>query len=81
ALLRRALERIRAERYASDDEEFLSGVVCIAVPILGPFGEICAAVAVQAPAARMSAADARRHLPILRAAAERLAASMRNEQS
>ncbi|HZS84502.1 MAG TPA: IclR family transcriptional regulator [Stellaceae bacterium] len=74
-----ALARIRADRFSTDDEEFLTGVVCIAVPILGPDREICAAVALQAPAARMSVADARRHLPILRAAAERLAASIRHD--
>jgi IclR family transcriptional regulator, acetate operon repressor len=79
ATLQKELARIRAERCSTDDEEFLSGVVCLAVPIPGPDGEICAAVAVQAPAARMAAADARRHLPILRAAATRLGTSMRSE--
>jgi IclR family acetate operon transcriptional repressor len=75
AALGRALDQIRKEAVSLDAQEFLSGVVCIAVPILGPRGEIRAAVAVQAPEARMSVADARRHLPALREAATRLAES------
>jgi IclR family transcriptional regulator, acetate operon repressor len=69
------LEEIRKEGVAMDGQEFLTGVVCIAVPILGPRGEIRAAVAVQAPQARMTVVDARRHLPALRHAAARLGES------
>src|SRR5262249_24856935 len=67
----RALDEIRKEGVSLDAQEFLSGVVCIAVPILGPRGAIRAAIAVQAPEARMAIAEARRHLPALRSAAAR----------
>jgi IclR family acetate operon transcriptional repressor len=67
------LEIIRHQGFAVDDQEFLAGVVALAVPIVNRRGEIRASLAVQAPEARLSAAAARQHLPHLRAAAERLA--------
>jgi DNA-binding IclR family transcriptional regulator len=70
-----ALAEIREEGVSTDGQEFLNGVVCIAVPILGPKDEIRAAVAIQAPEARMTVSDARRYLPALRQAASRLAES------
>lgn len=54
-------------------EEFLDGVVCIAVPVLGRNGELLAGVAIQAPQARMGIEDSRAHLPVLRATADELA--------
>jgi IclR family transcriptional regulator, acetate operon repressor len=73
--LEQELERVREQRFAIDNQEFLAGVVAIAVPICNRRGEIRAGLAVQAPEARMSAADAKRHLPRLREAAEQLADS------
>lgn len=73
--LERELERIRDQGFALDDQEFLAGVVGLAVPIRNRRGEIRAALAVQAPRARMSANDAERHLPLLREAAARIARS------
>ncbi len=73
------LEVIRTNQFATDNQEFLAGVVCIAVPILSPRGEIRAAVAVQAPEARMTIEDARRHVPSLRLAASRLSTSFDSE--
>ena len=73
--LERELERIRDQGFAIDDQEFIAGVVAIAVPIPNRRGEIRAGLAVQAPEARMSAAAAKRHLPRLRDTAERLARS------
>lgn len=69
AAIQRELERIRSQGYSIDNEEYLGGVICIAVPILDPQGRICAALAMQAPRARMSLADMQRHLPALRKAA------------
>lgn len=71
--LDRELEQIRDQGFALDDQEFLAGVVAIALPIVNRRGEIRAALAMQAPEARMNAAEAKRHLPLLRDAAERLA--------
>lgn len=73
AALTRELERIRTDGYSVDNEEYLGGVVCIAVPIVDRQGNIAAAVAVQAPRARMTLAALQRHLPALRKAAGQLA--------
>jgi IclR family acetate operon transcriptional repressor len=67
------LECIRDQGFAIDDQEFLAGVVAIAVPITNRRGEIRAGLAVQAPEARMTVEAAKRHLPRLRDTAERLA--------
>jgi DNA-binding IclR family transcriptional regulator len=68
------LRQIRKERVSFDREEYLLGVVCAAVPVIGSNGEMLAALAIQAPAARMSVQTARGHLPALRQAASQLAA-------
>jgi DNA-binding IclR family transcriptional regulator len=67
------LRQIRKEQVSLDREEFLLGVVCAAVPIIGRNGEILAALAIQAPQARMGVGEARTHLPALRRAARDLA--------
>ncbi len=68
------LRRIRKEQVAFDRQEFLSGVVCAAVPVIGRDGELLAALAIQAPHVRMDVEIARNHLPTLRRAARELAA-------
>ncbi len=67
------LRQIRKEQVSFDREEYLVGVVCAAVPVIGSNGEILAALAIQAPEARMNVQTARRHLPALRSAASELA--------
>src|SRR6478735_4815628 len=67
------LRLIRKEQVSFDREEYLAGVVCMAVPVIGKNGELLAALAIQAPQARMNVQKARRHLPALRQAAEELA--------
>lgn len=67
------LRQIRREQVSFDREEYLVGVVCMAVPVLGKNGEMLAALAIQAPEARMNVQTARRHLPALRRAAAELA--------
>lgn len=70
------LSLIAEQGYSLDREEFLLGLVAIAVPVEGTRGEILAAVACHAPSARFSLADAKEHLPKLREAAERLSATL-----
>ena len=76
---REALEaefrRIRRDGYAVDAEEFVEGLVCVAVPVPGSDGQPRSAVALQAPAARMSLAQALEKLPRLQEAAQALARS------
>src|SRR4249919_883684 len=73
AQLEAELRQIRKEQVSFDREEYLVGVVCMAVPVIGGNGELLAALAIQAPQARMNVQTARRHLPALRQAAEELA--------
>ena len=67
------LRQIRKEQVSFDREEYLVGVVCMAVPVIGKNGEMLAALAIQAPEARMNVHTARRRLPALRHAAAELA--------
>jgi IclR family acetate operon transcriptional repressor len=73
------LKQIRREQVSFDRQEFLLGVMCAAVPITGKNGEPLAAVAVQAPIARMTLETARRHLPALHRAAAELAEIFQEE--
>jgi DNA-binding IclR family transcriptional regulator len=62
-----------AERgYSLDDEEFITGLVALAVPVRDAQGVVRAALAVHAPKARMSIAAAQERLPAMLAAAERM---------
>jgi DNA-binding IclR family transcriptional regulator len=74
---RRALEdelkRVRKERMSTDNEEYLAGTVCVAVPVESRERRIPAALAVHAPTTRMTLEQALRHVPALRRAAARLA--------
>jgi len=63
------LARIRKARYATDNEEFHAGLVCVAVPTRSPGGRPCAAIAVHAPMSRMPLERALEYLPLLRKAA------------
>jgi DNA-binding IclR family transcriptional regulator len=75
--LRSELERIRRQGYSIDNQEFMSGVVCMAVPVSGPReGEVCAGLAISAAEARLTLAGIKRFLPDLRAAAGKLARSL-----
>ncbi len=73
ARLEAELRQIRKEQVSFDREEYLVGVVCMAVPVLGKNGETLAALAIQAPEVRMNVSTARGHLPALRRAAAELA--------
>lgn len=74
ALLNGALDRIRADKIGTDDEEFLDGMVAVAVPVNDSEGRLFATLAVHAPRLRMSLDDAKAHIPVLREAADQLAA-------
>ena len=73
------LRQIRKERVSFDREEYIAGVVCVAVPVTGRNGEMLAAIAIQAPEARMNVQIARGHLPALRRATEQLAETFQDE--
>jgi DNA-binding IclR family transcriptional regulator len=67
------LRQIRKDQVSFDRQEYLVGVVCMAVPVIGTNGEMLAALAIQGPEARMNVQTARRNLPALRSAANELA--------
>jgi DNA-binding IclR family transcriptional regulator len=63
------LQRIRHDGYAVDAEEFVEGLVCVAVPVRGADQRpVRCALALQAPSARMDLNQARQQLPKLLAA-------------
>ena len=68
------VERVRDDGHAFDREEFLPGLICIAVLVPNPRGRSNMAVAVQAPTMRLSPEHALQCLPALRRAAAALAA-------
>ena len=73
ARLEREVKRVQKDGYATDDEEFLPGLLCVAVPVPSPHGRSHLAVALQAPTMRLGAAKARALLPALQRAAAALA--------
>jgi IclR family acetate operon transcriptional repressor len=66
-------EAIRAQGYAVDNEEYLMGVACVAVPVRTPRGRVVAAVSVQVPLQRLSVQEVLEYLPRLREAASAIA--------
>ena len=77
--LETALMKIRAEGVSFDDSEFMSGVVCIAVPIRGHGNKVVAGIAVSAPEARLTLDEARKHIPALKDAARKLSQTFKGE--
>ncbi|TEA78436.1 IclR family transcriptional regulator [Allopusillimonas ginsengisoli] len=67
------VERVRRDGYAIDDEEFLPGLLCVAVLVPSTQGKSNMAVAIQAPIMRMTAEKSLQCLPALQRAAQALA--------
>jgi len=72
ARLEAELENIRSAEVSTDNQEFLAGVVCVAVPVRDTNKQPVAALAVSAPLARMTLQQGLQHVPLLQAAAEQL---------
>lgn len=73
AVLRAALAEIRAAGYAADDEEYILGVNCLAVPVPAARARHLVALAVQAPKSRKNLASLKAFLPVMIEAAAKLA--------
>jgi DNA-binding IclR family transcriptional regulator len=67
--LEQEIAEIAARGYATDDEEFIQGLVAVAVPVTDSRGRSVGAVACHAAKPRLELAQALEHLPRLRAAA------------
>ncbi len=70
--LRDECNAIAAAGHSVDREEFIAGLIAIAVPVRDKAGSIRAALAVHAPVARLSLKQAVAWIPALNAAAKRL---------
>jgi IclR family acetate operon transcriptional repressor len=69
------LQKIAEEGVGYDTGEYLDGMLSIAVPVIGENNQVCFAIAIHAPSVRKSLDELRQHLPTLRRAAARMAAS------
>jgi IclR family transcriptional regulator, acetate operon repressor len=72
--LKAECEAIAAQGHSNDREEFIAGLIAVAVPVRDIGGRTRAAIALHAPSARMQLAEAQRQLPALRAAAAQMSA-------
>lgn len=66
------LELVERQGYALDNEEFMDGMIAVAVPVNDLKGNFCAALACHAPCQRMGLSAAREHVDTLKDAASRL---------
>jgi DNA-binding IclR family transcriptional regulator len=76
ARLEAEIERVQQQGYAIDDEEYLPGVRCIAVPVVDADGRIVAALSLHAPVSRLSLDEALEFLPAMRSAAADVAQTL-----
>ena len=67
------LERLAERAVGIDNEEFVRGMVAVAVPVRDDAGHVLAALAVHAPTARASMDDLLKAVPQMKQAAKRLA--------
>lgn len=73
AALEAELKAIRASGVGYDNEEFLEGMVAVAVPVFDQDGRICFTVAAHALTTRKQLSDLIQFIPALRRAADELA--------
>ena len=67
--LEQELASVAKDPIGVDREEFVQGMVAVAVPVLNDKGAMIAALACHGPTARISMADLHKHLPLMRRAA------------
>ena len=72
--LREEIALIRDRGYGEDREEFMEGMIALAVPILDGHGRLLSTLSFHAPTQRLTLADAVTHLPALRKASQALSA-------
>lgn len=63
--LRSELKKIKAQRYALDMEELELGLICIAIPVFNPQGEVIAAISASGPSSRFKQEKVNDYLDIL----------------
>ncbi len=75
--LRAAIKQSAAAQMGIDDQEFIDGVVCVAVPVIADNGQIAGGLAVSAPEARVTMSQLRQFVPNMRRAAVQLGKTYR----
>jgi DNA-binding IclR family transcriptional regulator len=70
------LELVRARGYASDEEEIVEGVRCVAVPLFAVQGKMAGAISLAAPAHRMPTGRVNEIVAALSAVAEKVSARL-----
>lgn len=75
-VLRSELDHILQTGYAVDNEEYVLGVACVAVPVADTRGEVVAALAVQGATARLPLMRAIEFVPRLREAASQIGSTL-----
>ena len=73
--LMEALREIRETGIGTDDQEFMHGVVCQAVPVITEDGKCIGGIAISAPEARMTLDEALTFAPQMKATAANLAST------
>lgn len=74
------LSEISATGLSTDNEEFIEGMIAVAVPITDKLGRFVAGLAIHAPRVRMSLEEAISHADVLRAAAQELGSDITGDQ-
>lgn len=77
AALTKALEKIYHDGFGTDNEEFIPGMVAVAVPIRNESGKLMATMATHGPVVRMSFETALGHVEKLQRAAREIAKGLR----
>ncbi|WP_282607401.1 IclR family transcriptional regulator [Pelagibius sp. Alg239-R121] len=77
--LREEINAVRRSGYAQDNQEFMEGMIALAVPINDQSGRLLSTIAFHAPVQRMAMKEASSHLPRLREAAEELSRLVTDE--
>ncbi len=74
--IEKELKRIRTSKVGLDVEEFLQGLIGLAVPVFDRRKRMCATVSMHAPTARLSPEDALKYVPAMRRAAQAIAKTL-----
>jgi DNA-binding IclR family transcriptional regulator len=72
AVLYQVLQCVRDDGYAIDDEEAFQGIRCVAAPVVGPDGNILAAISATVPKQRMDRERTMKMCGLIKDAAEKI---------
>ena len=78
-LLLAAMDDICRDGIGTDNQEFMHGVICVAVPVIGQGGHFLGGVAISAPEARMTLNEMLGFVPLMKEVADKLSATYRRD--